>query len=73
MGDPEEEPKKGLTPAEIIDKFPSLIAIFNAVVEGVKEAQLDGKVSGEELGTVIGGVLRPLGRLVDEVIVDIND
>ena len=74
MGDPEEPPtEKGLTPSEIIDKFPALIAIFNAVVEGVKEAQVDGKVSAEELGTIVGGVMRPLGRLVDEVIQDIND
>lgn len=69
MGDEE----KGLDFGEVADKFPALVAIFLAAQAKVREAQLDGKVTGAEIGGVLGVVAIPLGELVDQLIADAND
>jgi hypothetical protein len=69
MGDAE----KSLDFGEIVEKFPALVAIFLTAQAKVKEAQMDGKLTGAELGGVMAVVAVPMGELVDQLIADAND
>lgn len=66
-------PEKKLDFGEVAEKFPALVAIFLAAQAKVKEAGLDGKVTGAEIGEVIAVVALPMGELVDQLIADAND
>jgi fumarylacetoacetate (FAA) hydrolase family protein len=58
---------------EIIEKFPEVILLVNTIAKGVKDANLDGKVTGAEMGDLLALVSPKIGRLVDAVIVDLQD
>lgn len=63
-------PSGKLTIMEIVAKFPSIVSIVNRGVDAVKAAQVDGAVSGEEVGKILAAIGPDLGKLIDELIAD---
>lgn len=70
MGDSESG---SFTWDEIVAKFPAVIDLVNSIAAAVKQAQTDGKLSGTEIGDLLAMAGPKLGRLVDEVIADLQD
>lgn len=66
-------PKGKITWDEIANKFPAVMSLVNSIQQAVTAAQVDGKLSGEELGGILAVAGPPLGKLVDEVIADAAD
>lgn len=66
-------PPKKLTFEEILSKFPAVMSLVNSIQTELASAQVDGKLSGEELGKVLAVAGPPLGKLVDEIVADLND
>jgi hypothetical protein len=68
------DPVKGsFTWDEIIEKFPVVVDIVNTIAKGINDAEIDGKVTGAEMGDLMALVAPKVGRLVDSVIADLAD
>jgi hypothetical protein len=61
------------TITEAVEKFPTVMELINTIADGVEQAELDGKVTGAEMGDLMAIAFPKLGRLVDEIIADCKD
>ena len=70
---PPTTPTGTFTWDEIVAKFPVVVELVNSIASGIKEAQLDGKMTGVEIGDLLAMAAPKLGKLVDDVIADLAD
>jgi hypothetical protein len=66
-------PKGKLDWDEIQAKFPALVMLFTTVQEAIRDAQVDGKLTGEEYGNITAVAAPQLGRLYDQIAQDLKD
>jgi hypothetical protein len=68
-----DPPKGKITWDEIANKFPAVMKLVTDLQAGVAAAQIDGKVTGAEMGDLMAVAAPQVGRLVDEIIADAAD